>query len=88
VFNIKGEDKFKTMFGTFWTIVLIAAILGSFYYYFTKFLDTSNPSVTVTKLADSEYPTVNLTRDNFFFSIYFTETIANVETIVNSTSLS
>ena len=72
-FNINGAPTYKTFFGCFWSICMIALMLTAYIYYLLYYLDKTNVTMTSQFLQSEEYPKMDMKAKGLFFSLIFSK---------------
>jgi hypothetical protein len=67
-FNIKNRKRYKTLFGTFLTLISVILIGLSVYLFVSNFYDTKSPQVTVSIEQNEVSPQMDLFSEKIFFS--------------------
>jgi len=68
-FHIRGDKRYKTVLGCFWTFVMIISLLGAFVWYFLIFVEHKNGEVSSTIETETKYPKLDFKKSGFFFTI-------------------
>lgn len=71
IFNIGGEESFKTNLGVLWTIILLFVLIYAMIYYFLNYINFKNPDVTTQTLRLDTFPKINLGEHDFFVSFVY-----------------
>lgn len=82
IFNIGGEDSFKTNLGVFWTFLLLVILFYSMIHYFINYLSNKNPDLTTQTLRLDKPPQINLGKNGFFASFVYRDD--NKEVIIKN----
>jgi len=69
VFQIQGNEKFKSALGGVFSLILFAIVLFSFFYFGRDLYEKKNPSYLTQNTRLEFSPQWNLTNDNFFIGI-------------------
>ena len=73
VFNIGGQDSFKTCIGVLWSCVFFLALGVATVYYFYNYVTRAEPTIQTNLITLDEYPALDLSKDKFFISLVFRE---------------
>ena len=71
IFNVNGEDKFKTIMGVLWSLLMIFVLFSGLIYYFLIYIRSQNPDVATQIIRTDKYDPIDLGASDFFISLAY-----------------
>lgn len=67
----KKRGSFKTIFGSLLTLMFVTLVILSIYIFVSKYIDTSNPQITVSSEVAADYPQMDLYSERILVGFIF-----------------